>query len=157
LRHAVDIEGTSICRQFSEKCGAAHEKTRREAGLQCDMASDRRDRAAGRCHEKHCGRRALVSYELGWSVLGHITFSCVDQQFAFQEFGHFHDGVIVFAGRFPEFAGIDRYAGVNIVMKGQDMPFVQKIPHQGIKIIGLLSKFNVKIVRKNVGDFIEAL
>jgi hypothetical protein len=42
-------------------------------------------------------------------------------------------------------------------MKGQDMPFVQEIPHQRIEIIGLLGKLDVKVVRENISDFIKAL
>jgi hypothetical protein len=89
-------------------------------------------------------------------ALRHIAFGCIDQQFTFQEFSHFHDGVIVFSGCFPEFAGVDRYAGVNIVVKGQDMALVQEIPHQRIEVICFLGEFDVQVVGEDIGDFVEA-
>jgi hypothetical protein len=89
-------------------------------------------------------------------MLRHIAFGRIDQQFTFQEFSHFHDGVIVFTGRFAEFAGIDRYAGVNIVVKGEDMALVQEIPHQGIEVIGFLGEFDVQVIGEDIGDFVEA-
>jgi len=89
-------------------------------------------------------------------TLGHITASRVDEQLAFQELRNFYHRVVVLPGSFAEFAGIDGYTGVNIIVKGQNMPLVKKVPHQGIEIVCLLGELDVKIVRKDVGNFVEA-
>jgi hypothetical protein len=88
--------------------------------------------------------------------LGHITASRIDQQFAFQELRNFYHRVVVLPGSFPEFAGIDGYTGVNIIVKGQDMSFVKKVPHEGIEIICLLGELDIEVVGENVGNFVEA-
>jgi hypothetical protein len=41
-------------------------------------------------------------------------------------------------------------------MQGQDMAFVQEIPHQGIEIIGLLGEFDIEVVGEDVGYFVES-
>jgi hypothetical protein len=92
-----------------------------------------------------------------FSVLGHIPLSSVDQQLSFKEFCYLHHGVIVFTGRLTKFPRIDRNAGVDVVMKGQDMALVKEVPHQRIEVIRLLRKFDVEVVGENVSDFIKAL
>jgi hypothetical protein len=89
-------------------------------------------------------------------VSGHITFGCIDQKFAFQKFCDFHNGVIVFSERFPEFAWIDRYTGIYVIMKGEYMALVAEIPHEGIEIICLLGEFDIQIIGKDIGYFVEA-
>jgi hypothetical protein len=89
-------------------------------------------------------------------VLGHIPLSSVDEQLSFKEFCYLHNGVIVFTGSLTEFPRIDRNAGVDVVMKGQDMALVQEVPHQRIEVIRLLGKFDVEVVGENVSDFIKA-
>jgi hypothetical protein len=94
--------------------------------------------------------------DIGLVGLRHIPPCGIDQKFAFKKFRNLDYGVIILAGRFPEFAGVDRDPGVNIVMERQDMSFVKEVPHQRVEIIGLLSEFNIQIVGENIGDFVEA-
>jgi hypothetical protein len=35
------------------------------------------------------------------------------------------------------------------------MPLVEEIPHQRIKIIGLLSEFNIQVIGEDIGHFIK--
>ena len=87
---------------------------------------------------------------------GHVTFRRIDQQFPFEEFCYFDYGVVVLTGSLAKFPGIDRDAGVDVVVKGQDMTFVQEVPHQRIEIVGFLGEFDIEIVGEDVSHFIEA-
>jgi hypothetical protein len=89
-----------------------------------------------------------------WS--GHVSFRGVDKQFPFEEFCYFDHGVVVLTGSFAKFPGIDRDAGVDVVVKGQDMTFVQKVPHQRVEIVGFLCEFDIEVVGEDVCHFIEA-
>jgi hypothetical protein len=87
---------------------------------------------------------------------GHISLSCIDQELAFQKFGDLYYGVIVFSWGFPEFAGINGYPGIDVIMQGQDMALVKEVPHETVEIVCFLGEFNIQIVRKNVSYFIES-
>jgi hypothetical protein len=89
-------------------------------------------------------------------VLRHISSSCIDQELAFQEFGDFDHGVVILSRGFPELAGINGYSRIDVVMQGQDMTFVQEVPHETIEIICLLGEFNIQVVGEDISDFIKS-
>jgi hypothetical protein len=91
-----------------------------------------------------------------YSILNNVSPSLVDQQFGFQKFGNFNHRIIVFAGRFLEFVGINRNTCVDIVIQREHMAFIREVPRKSVKIVLFVGKTDLQIVQENVGYLIKA-
>lgn len=76
-------------------------------------------------------------------------------QFVLEEFCHFHYSIVVFSRRFPELERVNGNAGVDVVMKSQDVILVGEVPGEGIEIIFFIGETDLEIVGKDVGYFVK--